>query len=521
MILVMQLIWEGCFLRSKLFFKSSFVTLFSKFICYLVDFLCRTVLIHTLPQEYVGVNGLLTSILGVLSLSELGFGTVLVYSMYVPFAQKDEEKLLALTEFYKKAYRIIAVLIGGLGVLLIPFLPYIVNDSSDIPGLSVFYLLYMANMICSYAFIYRQSLFHVDQRPYIINFYYNLFRIIRTLLQIVILIATHNFFLYLLVMLPFTLFTNVLLSWKAKKEYPFLNSDSHPALADEEKKNIFKNVYAMFNHRVGSTILNATDNLLISFFLGLTAVACNDSYTMILTFVRSMLSSLFAPLNASVGNYYALNTEEKTHSLFEALHFAALWLYTFCTACFFLLVNPFIAYIWGEKFLFSFPVVLLISVNFYIVGIRQITIIFKEAMGFLYQDRYVPIVEAIANLTLSALLVKFLGVIGIFAGTFISIVSTSLWVEPYILMRYGFHRSTKVFWLKNIRYLLISVLAVAITWLCSLPFDLPPLALMGVRIVLCLIIPNMIFLLFFSKSSEFRMLVGLLKQSIKKSETTA
>ena len=152
-------------MRTKLFIKSSFVTLFSKFLCHLVDFICRTVLIYTLPQEYVGVNGLLSSILGVLSLSELGFGTVLVYSMYVPFAQKDEEKLLALTDFYKKAYRIIATLVGVLGILLTPFLPYIVNDCPDIPGLSAFYLLYMANMICSYTFTYRQSLFHVDQRP--------------------------------------------------------------------------------------------------------------------------------------------------------------------------------------------------------------------------------------------------------------------------------------------------------------------------------------------------------------------
>ncbi|MDE6260049.1 MAG: hypothetical protein K2M42_04200 [Oscillospiraceae bacterium] len=504
-------------MRSKLFLKSSLITFFSKLFCHLVDFICRTVLIYTLPQEYVGVNGLLSSALAVLSLSELGFGTVLVYSMYVPFAQKDEEKLLALTDFYKKAYHIIAALVGLLGICLAPFLPYIVNDCPDIPGLSVFYLLYMANMICSYAFTYHQSLFHVDQRPYIITFYYHLLRIVRTVLQIVILITTRNFFLYLFVMIPFTLFTNLLLSWKAKKEYPFLNSDRHPKLAADEKKNIFKNVYAMFNHRVSSTILNSTDNLLISFFLGLTTVARNDSYNMILNFVRSMLTSFFAPLNASVGNYYALNTEEETHSLFETLHFATLWLYTFCTASFFLLVNPAITFVWGEEFLLSFPAVLLISVNFYIMGIRQMPNTFKEAMGFLYQDRYIPIVEAFANLALSILLGKFIGIVGIFVGTFISVVFTSFWVEPYILMRDGFHRSTKVFWLKNIRYLLTSTLAIALTWLCCLPFELPLLALIGVRIVLCLTIPNIIFLLFFFKTPEFRMLRDLLMQSLQKS----
>lgn len=508
-------------MRSKLFLKNSFVTLFSKLICYLVDFVCRTVLIHTLPQEYVGISGLLSSVLGMLSLTELGFSTVLVYSMYAPFAQKNEEKLLALTGFYQKTYRIVAILAGAIGLLLAPFLPYIVKDCPDLPGLTAFYLLYVANMVCSYTFTYHQSLFLVDQKSYVINFYSNLLRIIRTLLQIVILITTHNFFLYLAVLAPFTLLTNLLLSWKAKKKYPFLNSKPYPVLADAEKKGIFKNVYAMFNHRLGSTILNATDNLLISFFLGLNAVACNDSYTMILTLIRSMLGALYAPLNASVGNYSALKTEEETHSLFEALHFASFWLYTFCTACLLLLVNPFITYVWGEKFLFPFPAVLLISVNFYIMGIRQIPIIFKEAMGFFYQDRYIPIVESCANLALSVLLVKSLGVFGIFAGTFISIVSTSFWIEPYILMRHGFHRSTRVFWSKNIRYLLVSALAIGLTGLCCLPFALPLFWIMGVRIILCLIVPNAVFFLFFFKSTEFCMLTGILKQTLRKSDPAA
>lgn len=503
-------------MRTKLLLKNSFVILFSTLICYLIDFLCRTALVHTLSMEYVGVTGLFSNILSVLSLSELGFGTVLVYSMYVPLAQNDEEKLLALTDFYKKAYLTVSILIGSAGVLLTPFLPYIINDCPDIPELSAYYLLYLANTVLSYSFVYRQSLFTADQKLYITKFYSNLFRIIRTLLQIIILITTHNFLLYLIVMLPFTLLTNLFLSWKAKKAYPFLNSDRHPSLDREEKRTIFKNVYAVFNHHLGATVLNSTDNLLISFFLGLKAVSRNDSYAMIQMLLRSIFGTLFSSLNASVGNYHASKTEEETHTLFEALHFAGFWFYTFCTAGFFLLVNPFIAFVWGEQFLFSLPIVLLISVNFYINGIRQIPITFKEALGLLYQDRYKPIIESLLNLVLSVILVKPLGIMGIFAGTFISMVSTSLWVEPYVLLHYGFHRSTRTFWFKNMKYLLTGALAIALTYLCCLPFHLSLPATMGVRIVLCLIVPNAVFFLFFCRSAEFHMLVDVLKQSLKR-----
>lgn len=503
-------------MRTKLLLKNSFVILFSSLTFYFTDFLCRTILVHTLSMEYVGVTGLFSNILSVLSLSELGFGTVLVYSMYVPFAQNDEEKLLALTDFYKKAYLAVSLLIGSIGILLTPFLPYIIKDCPDIPELSVYYLLYLGNTILSYSFVYRQSLFAADQKLYITKFYTNLFRVIRTLLQVIILITTHDLFLYLVVMLPFTLFSNLFLSWKAKKAYPFLNSGRHPTLEKEERKTIFKNVYAMFNHHVGATVVNSTDNLLISFFLGLKAVSRNDSYALIQMLLRSIFGTLFNSLNASVGNYHATKTEEETHTLFEALHFAGFWFYTFCTASFFLLVNPFISLVWGEKYLFSLPVVLLISINFYIYGIRQIPVTFKEALGLLYQDRYKPIIEALINLVLSVLLVKPFGIIGIFAGTFVSMVSTSLWVEPYILLHYGFHRSTKSFWLKNIKYLLIGTTGIGLTWLCSTPFELPLPACMGVRILLCLIIPNVIFLLFTFKSPEFHLLTDMLKQSLKR-----
>ncbi|MDE5907921.1 MAG: hypothetical protein K2H52_04140 [Lachnospiraceae bacterium] len=503
-------------MRTKLFIKNSIVILVTKVLCYLAEFVARTVLIRTLPMEYVGVTGLFTNILTVLSLSELGFGTVLVYSMYVPIAQNDEEKLLALTTFYKKVYRIVAMLVAIIGGVVTPFLPYIIKDCPDLPGLSLFYLLYLANTVLSYTFTYRQSLFLADQKMYVTNFYSNLLHIMRTVAQIVVLVTLHNFTLYLLIQLPFTLCTNLLLSHKAKKAYPFLTSGKRPTLSSDEKTSIFKNVYAMFYHRLGYTVANFTDNLLISFFLGLTAVSQNSCYTLLITFLKSVINPLFSSLNSGIGNYYATKTKEETYSLFNLLYFAGFWFYTFCTISFFLLVNPFISFVWGDAFLFPLSVVLLISANFYVSGVRMITVTFKEALGILYQDRYRPIAESLLNLLLSILLVRFWGISGIFAGTLISMLSTSLWVEVRVLFHYGFQRSAKPFWLGNVKYLAAGVSSFALTFLCSLPFDLPPLALIGTRILLCLTIPNLFFLLFFHRSKELRNLIDILKGVLRK-----
>ena len=503
-------------MRTKLFFKNSIIILITKLICYLGEFLCRTVLIHTLPMEYVGVTGLFSNILAVLSLSELGFGTVMVYSMYVPLAHNDEDRLLALTDFYKKAYHGIAVAIAVMGASLTPFLRYIINDCPDLPGLSLFYLLFLGNSVLSYFFMARQSLFLADQKLYITNIYSNLFRIVRIVFQMVLLVTTRNFILYLIVPLPFTLLTNLVLSWRAPKYYPFLNSGRHPVLDWEEKKSIFKNVYAMFNHRIGSTILSSTDNLLISFFLGLTEVSRNDSYCMVLNLLRYLAAPLFSSLTAGVGNYYATKTKEDTYRLFTALHFAGFWFYTFCTVSFFFLIDPFISFLWGEQFLFPTPVVLLISVNYFITGIRQVPITFKEAIGLLYQDRYKPLLESLINLLVSILLVRYMGIAGIFAGTFVSMVTTSLWVEPLVLFKYGFGRPVKTFWLKNLKYFLAGVAGFGLTWLCCMPMELSGLPLLAVRAALCLIVPNITMALFFFKSAEFKYILGLLKPVIRK-----
>lgn len=501
-------------MRTNLFFKNSIVILGSKLLCYLVEFICRTVLIYTLPMEYVGVTGLFSNILSVLSLTELGFGTVLVYSMYVPLAQKDEARLLALTGFYQKTYRIITLLIGSAGLLLLPFLPYLIKDNSSIPRLELIYLLYLANTVLSYTFTYKQSLFIADQKLYITTLYTNLLRILKNIAQIALLIATHSFLLYLLIQLPFTLFTNVLLSKKAEKAYPFLTGPKPAPLPAEEKKQIFKNVYAMFNHRVGATVLNSTDNLLISSFLGLAVVSKNDSYNMIINLLRYLMTPIFSALNASIGSYHASRSKEDTYRLFGALHLAGVWFYTFCSSSLFLLINPFIELIWGAEFLFPMPVVLLLSVNFYIVGIRQIPLTFKESMGLLSQDRYKPLIEVLINLIASVLLVKLCGAAGIFLGTLISIVSTSLWVEPFVLFHYGFGQSAKAYWRKTLSYLFTGAMAFSLTALCCLPLRLAPLPLLLLRLIPCCLVPNLLFLLCYCHSEEFRLLFSVLRSAL-------
>ena len=495
-------------MRAKTFLKNGIIILAAQIFTYLMDFLCRTVFIYTLSMEFVGIKGLFSNILSILALTELGVGTVLIYSMYKPIAEKDEEKLLALLGFYKKAYTLIACLVGGIGLLLTPFLPYLIKDCPDIKGLPVIYLLYLCNSVFSYLFAYKLSILQADQKLYIITLFSCLISAVKNIVQIAALYLTGNFFIYLLIQIPFTLFNNLFISRQADKLYPFIKTKKRPKLPAEEKKEILKNTFAMFNHRVGATILNSTDNLIISRFIGLTAVAINDNYVLIVNMINMVVGQMFSALTAGVGNLNATESKETSYKVFKLLHFACFWFYSFCTTCLFVLLNPFIELIWGRHYLFSLPVVAMICMNFYITGIRKIPLVFKESMGLLWQDRFKPLVEASLNLVVSIAAVYSFGTAGVFAGTFISMVTTSLWVEPYVLFKHGLKMSWKEFWITNGGYFSLSLFLVIITYFASILYHGTPLASFIYKIGICIFLPNLLLLLIFYRTETFKGLLS-------------
>lgn len=491
-------------MRTKAFLKNGMIILAVQIFTYFMDFLCRTVFIYTLSMDYVGVKGLFSNILSILSLTELGISTVLIYSMYKPLADNNENKLLALIGYYKKAYHIIACMIGAIGLVITPFLPYLIKDRSDIEGLYVIYLLYLANSVFSYLFIYKASLFQADQKLYVCTLGNCIFLSIRNIVQIIALFLTGNFILYLIIQLPFTLLSNLFLSRKAEKEYPFLKTKQYPALSKEEKGTLMKNTFAMFNHRVGATILNSTDNMIISRFIGITVVAINDNYVLFLNMINQVMGQIFSALTASVGNLNAAESTQTSYKVFKVLHFASFWFFSFCTICLFVLLNPFIELIYGKNYLFSLPIVGIICLNFYIMGIRKIPIIYKESMGLLWQDRYKPLIESCINLVISIVLVQYFGTAGVFIGTFISMVSTSLWVEPLILFKYGLKMSWNEFWFTNLKYFLIFLIMITSTYGVGTLYHGQLLYAFLYKLIICILLPNMILLLLFHKSEEYK-----------------
>ena len=158
----------------------------------ILGFVNRSVFVHCLSMDYLGISGLFSDILSMLSLADLGFGTAMVYSMYKPLAEKDYDRLAGLIGIYKKIYRVIAIGITTIGLALIPFLGYIIKLDGNLPYIKVYYILYLMNTVASYLVVYKTSIVSADQKGYILTNYRSIFSIIQTICMTLFVYLTRN-----------------------------------------------------------------------------------------------------------------------------------------------------------------------------------------------------------------------------------------------------------------------------------------------------------------------------------------
>lgn len=506
--------------RTEYSARNTTVALASRMTAILMGYVLRVVFTHTLSESYVGVNGLFADIIQVLSLSEMGVGTAITFALYRPIAEGDREKQKSLMKMFRNFYRGVALTVAAGGSLLIPFMGVIIKDYGNVEHLTLIYILYLVNTVCSYLLIYRKTLMDAHQLLYIGTFYQTMSWVLQDILQIIVLIVLHDFILFLLINIATTVLCNVCVSLRAGRLYPYLKEKDVAPLSERERKGIFSNIRAMLMHKVGTVIVNNTDNLLLSAFVGLASVGGYSNYYLLIGSVRQMLNQVYQGITASVGNLGVTEDEKHVQQVFEAAFFIGQWMYGFAFICLYELLNPFIEISFGEQYIFPKVTVFVLCVNFFINGMRNATLTFRDSMGLFWYDRHKAVAEALLNLGLSLVLVNWLGLTGVFLGTLFSMLLTSVWVEPYVLYKHGFHKSCAGYFVRYFVYTaFIGVIWYVTDLLCrSLPMAgivTPWQTLIG-RLVVCVLAPNIWFLFIYARTKEFRFLWGKADSLIKK-----
>ena len=470
------------------------------------SFINRTVLVRCLSTEYIGLGGLLSNLLGFLSLAELGIGSAIHFALYQSLEQGNIEKTKALMAVYRRLYRWVGLVILGVGVLLTPILPRLIKElpeSISIPEMNFYYWMYLGSTALSYFFSYKRALIICDQREYIPTLISGLFHVVAVALRSSILLLTHSYTAYLAISLFLTLANNLTISAIADRLYPFLREKPVVGLSAQESQTLRRNISAQFMHRVGGIVVFSSDNIIISKFVGLMETGMYSNYTLILSSVNGILNRMISGVTASVGNLMAGSDNDHTESVFYHVLFLNAWLYGFASACLFCLYQPFIRLWLGEDYLLTDMTVAMIVANFYINGVRLTLCIFKDASGIFAQDRYKPLVEGVVNILVSIPLAIRYGVMGVLQGTVISTLGVAFWYEALVFFKVRYGKGVGKYLFCQLRYFVLAVLA---TLLCRALCAAIPSSTLGaflVRIAICLIAPNALYYICFRKTVDF------------------
>ncbi|MDT8390377.1 MAG: hypothetical protein RRC34_07705 [Lentisphaeria bacterium] len=470
----------------------------------LLGFVCRIVFVHYLTVDYLGVNGLFTSIIAMLSLTELGIGSVITYSLYEPLARGDRKRIAVLMTFYAGIYKVIGLIVAGMGLALIPFLNKIISEPPDIKeDLALIYLFFLFNSVFSYFFSHKISLLRAAQKDYIVVGASYLITTLQSLFQIAVLIVTKNYLYYLYIQTFGTICYFFWLSLVVKKHYGFIPVDPVDTLDKAEKKKLFKDVWALSVAKLSGVLVNSTDSLIISNLINVAAVGLLSNYLLLANTLNSLISKLLISLKAGIGNFNAVEKKENTQRLFFHIHFLLFAFYGCGTVGILIVANDLIKLLFGEEYLIPANVVAVLALNFYMVGMQNVVGTFKESLGLFKYGRYVLLLTAFINLFLSFLLGKKLGLFGILLATAIARFLTNWWYFPIIVFKRGFNGNPIKYYLTYALQGVFLLCAAGLSALACGHVSLSPLLNVFTKSVICVSIFYISLFLVFHRRAEF------------------
>lgn len=444
-------------------FLNVVVSISFKVVLLVFSILVRRLLIKYLGMDIAGLNTLFLNIIGFLSITELGIGTAISFSMYRPIVEGDHYRVAALYNLFKKIYLVIGAIILVGGLVVMPFLPYLAADYASL-NVNVFltFFLMLISTVLTYAYSAKISLINAYKNNYITTTINSISMIVQYIMQIVFVLTTKSFVWYLVSKSIGSIIQWVLISIYTRKHH-FEEIHTKNVVTNEDKKIISKNVRAMFLHKIGGVLINTSDSIIISSFIGLVVLGQYSNYVLIMSAMTGIISLFFIPLTSVIGHLFVKNSENQTETM---RYFRFFYTFNYIIAVIFFLgyfsiIDDLLTIFFSTSDIepvLSKSITFVIVLNYFIQFMKETVILFRDASGTFYVDRWKSLIEGIINVVLSILFVLILPenlkVVGVIIATIITNLFIDHIIEPFVLYKYAFKsKDAKKYWLKN--YLLI------------------------------------------------------------------
>lgn len=485
-----------------------------KLISIFLPFILRTVMIHYMGIQYAGLNTLFSSILQVLSMAELGFGSALTFSLYKPLVDNDEKKICELLNLYKIIYRRLGFIILGIGLVLVPFLKYLIKGTypGDI-NIYILYYIYLFNTCISYfLFAYKQSLLNANQRNDIVNNVGMITYTVSYIFQILAILIFKNYYVYIIFTPICTVVNNILVAVCANRAYP--NLQCRGSVTVQEKKEIYNKVKALAGHKIGGVVINSLDSVVVSAFLGLSTVALYGNYYYILSAINGIIDVGYNAILASVGNTIVIEEKQRVYTIFKKLNFIMSWAICFCCVGLICLYQPFMIVWVGKENIFPTSTMIIIVIYFYSQKSRLIGLNFKDAAGLWNLDFWKPYVGLIVNLVVNIVLVNIIGVNGVYISTILTMFGVYFPWETWALFKGVFKRESREYILQCLYYTIGTIISAALSFIVTNNINVTGILGLAIKAVVGILVGNVIYLCINLKNPEFKSIIVDLKRKM-------
>lgn len=482
------------------------VSLIFKVLTLIGGIVIRRFLIEFAGDEINGLNSLYVSIVGFLSIAELGVGSAIVYCMYKPIVDGDENKVSALYGLFSKLYFIIGIIVFVIGCCVVPILPYIATGySGDLLKLYLTFILFLISVVLTYFYSAKISLINAYKNNFVTTIILSSGLLLQYVLQIVALYVTQSFILYLICAIVAASVQWVITEVVTRKMYRTIIKNKQ-SIDVETKKDVVKNAKAVFMHKIGNILVNSADSIIISMFIGVVLLGKYNNYTIIVSSMVGVITLFFSPLTSIIGHTFLMEDKNAIKKYFNFFH-----TFNFIVGVIFFLgyyatIDNLVTLCFGSNLELDKNISFIITLNYFIQYMRQATLLFRDATGTFYNDRWKPLIEGVLNIALSIGLVFLFGylfgedfaVVGVIVPTIITNLAISHIVEPYVFYRYALKDKVAKYYFRNYIYIFVFSLALVVLHFCLQSYSnqwkelfLNGLISLAISFVICIIVAFM------------------------------
>ena len=505
-------------LSKKVVVKNSLISLMAQFTSLLLGFITRRIFLEYLGLEIQGVNSVVGETLSFLSLAELGIGNAIIFRLYKPLVEQDEETIASLMKLYKYAYRIIAAVVFLAGLVMILFLPVIIKDQTmDFSFIQMVYIVQLVTSASSYLFAYKRSLLYADQKQYVCKIVDLATNVVFSGLRIFVMVQYQSYILYLILQLLQAVVSNIIIAINCNKRFPYINKKNVKSY--ENVKDIFVDTKDILFGKIAGYIWSSTDSIVVSAFKGLVITGGLSNYKYVTNAAKNVLHSITEPIAATIGNFLQVKDKEECFTMFKSYMFFRFVMLDIMATGLIICADCFVALCFGEQYVMSKLVTVLIVGDIFIGVIYGPLGEMVSLLGYFSDDKKINFAGAAINIVSSIILVQTMGMPGVLVGTCLS--QLFFWIAKSILVCKKYFVSKRKLLLLWKDYLLYTALVGVQTLLIEMFITgrwkgMYTIPIFIAEVSICVVVPGLLILIIYGRSKEFKYLMNIVKKAFKK-----